>query len=360
MAQEAGDFMLHVWMDSDGSGVRKWLTGSPFLIRVSGVRASALGSILNGTQAYIKNLPAADQQAILEVSPGKTPKHERDSAENMDIKGGGGGSHSKKPKHGDKKAEVAVPKLLAGERIMLAPQLKDEFGNASFASDGELRAFVIAPDGEHTIPITMGKGLGSYELSYDVHLKGLHILCVELNGENIQRSPFHFAVTPGPAVGSKSSLRQLTPTAYVQQPCVLVLESIDKFGNTVDEGGAAVNARGVGTGVQACTVADMNDGTYNVTFTSNVVGEARVIVRLDNQEMPPLLVVFTQGDKGKDGKGKKGEEEDSKGGGEDEKGGNDDESNGEAGALPDVSELAIDESAEKGKSKAAAASKKKS
>ena len=33
------------------------------------------------------------------------------------------------------------------------------------------------------IPITQGKGLGLYEVSYDTHLKGLHILCVELNEE---------------------------------------------------------------------------------------------------------------------------------------------------------------------------------
>ena len=298
MAQEAGDFMLHVWMDTDGSGNRKWLPGSPFIIRVSGVRASALGSVLHGTSAYLK---LADEQP---PEPAASPEREMRRSKD-DLMAATTPTERRRRRASTANAEQAVPKLMAGERITLQPQLKDEFGNASFAAEGELSAHVIAPDDEYPIPITQGKGLGLYELSYDTHLKGLHILCVELNEENIQRSPFHFKVLPGPPVGSKSTLIQKTPTALVGQPCVLELQAVDKFGNLLEEGGASVTARGVGTGVQACAVEDKNNGTYHIVFTSNVVGEARVIVRLDNMEMAPLLVVFSNAD-GAKGKGKKG------------------------------------------------------
>ena len=41
-----------------------------------------------------------------------------------------------------------------------------------------------------------------------------------------------------------------------------------------------------------CEVVDNQDGTYQVTFTSTVVGECRVIVRLDNKEMQPVTLNF--------------------------------------------------------------------
>ena len=108
--------------------------------------------------------------------------------------------HSKKPKHGDKKAEVSVPKLAAGERITLAPQLKDEFGNASFASDGELRAFVLAPDGEHASVVSIprdswvdipGRGMNKINAAYAFGGAPLLIRTVEkLTGVRVD----HFGV----------------------------------------------------------------------------------------------------------------------------------------------------------------------
>ena len=118
--------------------------------------------------------------------------------------------------------------------------------------------------------------LGTYELSYEPTRKGRHTVRVELHGQHIRGSPFHFKLEPGAPVGSKSVFRQKTEPAIVGAPCTLVLETVDKYGNSVEKGGATINARAIGTGVSSCNVVDEKDGTYSIEFTSSVVGDAKV------------------------------------------------------------------------------------
>ena len=54
-------------------------------------------------------------------------------------------------------------------------------GNASFAPDGALKAFIDAPEGTTGIPLKQLRDFGAYELVYDVHAKGRHVVRVELH-----------------------------------------------------------------------------------------------------------------------------------------------------------------------------------
>ena len=94
-----------------------------------------------------------------------------------------------------------------------------------------------------------------------------------------------------------------TEPPIINQEARLLLEAIDKFGNKLDRGGARVDARANGPGVSACVPEDRGDGTYIISFSAAVVGETRVIVRLDNVEMAPLKLVF---EKPAAGRGKAG------------------------------------------------------
>ena len=241
-AKNAGDFDLHVWCDPEGSGHRQWLTGSPFTIRVSGVR----------------------------------PSHEGSTVERL----------------GDYE-------LVAGESILLRPQLRDEFGNASSAVEGSFEVNIEAPDGTQPLELKPLKGLGLYEVGYDVTIKGKHLVHFLLNGQDISGSPVDFSVLPGAAVGNKSKLHPPQDTPSIGQQCELFVEAIDKYGNKLDKGGSKVDARASGPGVSQATHEDHDNGTYTIMFTAAVVGETRVTVRLDNMEMAPIKVVFVDNDKGK-------------------------------------------------------------
>jgi hypothetical protein len=101
-----------------------------------------------------------------------------------------------------------------------------------------------------------------------------------------------YNVSPGQALGTKSKLFPPPESPAIGQSCELLLEAIDKYGNKLDHGGSRVDARANGPGVSACLAEDRGDGTYVITFTAAVVGETRVIVRLDNVEMAPLKLLF--------------------------------------------------------------------
>ena len=270
MGQSAGDFELHVWCHPDGTEARKWLQGSPFPVRVLGVRASPAGSFLGGRQ----DCNDAEQQQDVPES-------------NSQI-----ASNSPTQASASKRRSQRLPKLGAGERLVLRPQLRDEYGNASFASENALVASMESPEGEVDLPVKQLSGLGRYEIAYEVQVKGVHSVHVRLDGENITGSPFTFMATPGQPVAHKSRIIKPNNASIVNTPCIITLEAVDVFGNPIDVGGATVVARALGTGVSGCDVADNEDGTYHVTFTSTVVGECRVIVRLDNKEMNPVTVQF--------------------------------------------------------------------
>ena len=279
-AQEAGDFFLHVWMDPDGCGVRKSVVGSPFPVRVSGVRASPAGSFLGGVDKYLSGSTQGQGSGRgADLLGDKAPNKATDEPSAM-------ASASAEPR-----ADGA--KLGVGERIVLRPQLRDEYGNASSAPNGELKAWIENPERTRVeLELKQLAQLGAYEIAYESKDKGLHAAHVVLDGEEITGSPFKFIVMPGPAVGSKSHLTHVSEPAIINVPCELRLQTVDKFGNTLDVGGATIAARAMGTAVSQCTVEDNKDGTYSIRFTSSVEGEGRVIVRLDNMEMAPITVQF--------------------------------------------------------------------
>jgi len=244
-AKEAGDFELHVWCDPDGSGGRQWLTGSPFGVRVSGIAPSNSGSDVGGVD------------------------------------------------------QLKQRTIIAGEDVMLKPQLRDQYGNASAAQVDKItgkstfEGFITMPDGStDELELRQLKGLGGYEVSREVTMKGSHRMHFLLNGIDIMNSPVEFEVQPDKALGSKSRLYPPNEPPIINQKCELLLEAIDKFGNKLDRGGSRVDARANGPGVSACVPEDRGDGTYIVEFSAAVVGETRVIVRLDNVEMAPLRLVF--------------------------------------------------------------------
>ena len=100
--------------DPDGSGTRQWLTGSPFSVRVTGVRPSTSGSSVGGVEA-------------LTDAP-----------------------------------------VVAGDLATLRPQLRDQFGNASSAGEGEFEAYIETPAGITPLDLKQLKGLGAYEVRYRV------------------------------------------------------------------------------------------------------------------------------------------------------------------------------------------------
>lgn len=137
------------------------------------------------------------------------------------------------------------------------------------------------------------KGLGSYEVTSEVTIKGEHTMSFLLDGKHISKSPVIFLVKADKPIAAKS--RMIPPyETVINEPCEIVLETCDKYGNKLDRGGSRVDARANGPGISPCVSEDRGDGTYTITFTAAVPGESRLICRLENVEMAPLKFMFAK------------------------------------------------------------------
>ena len=239
VAQQAGGFNLHVWCKFvDGGQQLHRLPGSPYEVTVSEGQASASGSFIRGADAI------------------------REMGE-----------------------------IQAGHEISLQPQLRDQFGNASSASENALVVTLDGPGGTQRLPVRAHRAsTGAYEVSHSPELQGKYQLHVKLHEEPICDSPVSFSVTSGSASGTKSRLVPPTEPFCVQGQCEVILEAIDKFGNKLSRGGASVGARAQGNAASACTVEDRLDGTYTIHFSQNAVGDCKITARVDNVEVSPIIV----------------------------------------------------------------------
>ena len=243
IAREAGDFELNVWAQLDKSAPRERLPGAPFVVHVTEARAHASGSLV-----------------------------EHDIGEKRTI--------------------------TAGEKVSLKVMLRDQYNNASNVGDEALTATLEAPDGATPLAFKPRYGAGEFEAMYETKLKGTHKICVKLAGVDVQGSPITFSVVPSQALASKSMLNVHTMEVplLTHNPCNLLVQLVDRFGNTLEKGGARVDARALGAAAGTCTTEDRKDGTYLISFQVQAAGDYKVSVRLENKdELAPLTLNFVAG-----------------------------------------------------------------
>lgn len=320
--REAGTFDLHAWLFTDevsgeesgeqvvarqrrastesavsvaDPGDRAALPGSPFAVQVKMGAASASGSFVKGTEA--------------------TP-------------------------------ELGQAPTLAGEKLIVRPQMRDLFGNSTVAPEGTLTAVLDQPVGEpvHLESPRPRGGVGVYEVALEPTLAGVHTLHICLHGHEISGSPLSFEVSPAPFGDTpgdnksvaKCTLRQKSDTpTVVNSACHVFLTTIDRYGNKLTKGGCRIEAKGFGSSASNCAVDDLKDGeqrhathtmiassthrlhssdtatkhgfaadclsgyppplaagTYQISFTASAPGEVKLQVKCEGSEVPSMSVVF--------------------------------------------------------------------
>ena len=249
VAEQAGTLDLNLWCVVEEGGVREPLPGSPFSVHVTEGIASPIGS-------YVKDAEPSKQ----------------------------GGT--------DKQGQI-----VAGENVVLKPQVLDQFGNPASAPEGSLTAVLDSPGntGEQLEAPKLRSGMGSYELTLEPLKAGQHYVHVLLNGEEIKGSPVQFYVSPAAPNAAKCYLtRHDSEPILINQQCDILLKTHDKYGNQLDRGGVRVDAKAAGVAASACTVEDHKDGTYTIRLTAGAPGEVKVTARIDSVEIKTMSVFFTK------------------------------------------------------------------
>ena len=203
--------------------------------------------------------------------------------------------------------------FVAGENVLLRPQVRDSYGNAAAAPEGALSAEWVNP-GNEGVPGAekdlgapkMKGGVGNYELGVEPTKAGVHAVHIKLYGSEITGSPVSFAVSPANPNPQKCFLTRAYPPEsemlFEKVPCGIRVTTVDKYGNRLDRGGVRVDAKAVGISVSPCVVEDHKDGTYMISLTAGAPGDVKVTVRIDSVDIQPFpLLVHKASSSGEDG-----------------------------------------------------------
>lgn len=185
----------------------------------------------------------------------------------------------------------------AGDNVVLKPQIRDPFGNASTPAPSSLTAEHVKPGSStwEDLPApTLKGGVGSYEVHIEPTRSGTHQVHIKLDGINITGSPVSFNVVSGGPSSSKCKVTRAVPPEaepiLEKQPIAITVTLYDKYGNQVEHGGVRVDAKASGIGVSSSKTEDNNDGTYTISLTAGPPGEIKVAVRIDGNDLPPYVL----------------------------------------------------------------------
>lgn len=289
-ATKDGTFDLHVWSEDQQGlagkvGDRLPFPNSPFHCVVQAGAASPSRSYVDG---WIKESRAVDKH-------GKAVQQETNS-------------------------------IIAGDSVIVRPQICDDLDNAAALPEGALDVNIIFPDGtshdltSSSLKFTMQSkgGITTYDIRHDAIHAGVHAVHLRLAGVEITGSPVKFNIETATA---EVKMCKLTPppetTLYSSNVYTVVLKTFDRFGNPMAVGGLQVAARLqlIKSGVHDLTtlmpnnntveIVDYNDGSYGVQVSLiKIAATVKVIVNMDKNipagggELPPVQLTFVSTEDG--------------------------------------------------------------
>ena len=210
--------------------------------------------------------------------------------------------------------------IIAGDSVVLRPQICDELGNPAALPEGALDVHIIFPDGAsqdlHSPSLkffTQTKGgVTTYDIRHEATHAGEHEVHIMLHGTPIKGSPVIFNIETAAA---EVKMCKLTPpsdhTLYSNKTYTILLKTYDRFGNPMTTGGLPVSGRLqlIKQGVHDLTtlmpnnntveIADNDNGTYDVNVTLiKIAATVKAIVNMDKNipaaggELPPVQLTF--------------------------------------------------------------------
>ena len=292
-ARTDGTCDLHVWAEGDEEGsVRVPLPNSPYRNVVSAGIASAGRSFV---ETWSKESRAVD-------------------------------------KHGKALQGVDGNVIIAGDTVIVRPQICDELGNKTNLPENALHVSLVFPDGSMHVmeegsqkPVlkmtTQTKGgITTYDVRHDPTHAGDHEMHFSLHGTPILGSPITFKVTEAVADVKMCKITPPSePTLYSNRTYATLLQTFDRFGNPMSHGGLPVSTRLqlIKAGVHDLTtlmpnnhtveVDDRGDGTYLVKITLiKIAASLKLFINMDKNipsgggELPPVQLNFLPDDASED------------------------------------------------------------
>ena len=171
-------------------------------------------------------------------------------------------------------------------------------GCAAEASSAETTKDTPVPQStaEASAPAASGTGGtykdGTYTGTFKPTQSGEYHLSPTLNDQEIEHSPFRFAVTAGPpSAGHTFAIGEGLSEAESGEPAMFFVQSVDSYGNEIKTGGAKVTASlkpqdsKEADDVIVADVADNGDGIYTATYVPTKEVLHTLDIKLDDSHI---------------------------------------------------------------------------
>jgi hypothetical protein len=292
VATESGPCKLHVWCDPSGKDERVAFPGSPFALVVGPGQASTSTSQVVGWSKLQKEE--------------KNAKFSKNAATDPNA-------------------------LVAGDTIMIRPEIFDQFGNATVLGEGALEVIheIVESKERHSLRYAQqqirGTELFQYDVRHDTQVAGDHHIILQIGGVPIKGSPVSFRVQPdkpdpqscklsGPLQVEAECEEEERGVLAVDKAYTCLLRTYDKYGNHCWVGGHKFGTRlqliKQNAHDQTALVPqnhtleseDLSDGTYHIHVTLNFPCSVKLFANLDKNlpamagELPPLTLNFVKVD----------------------------------------------------------------
>lgn len=290
VATESGPCKLHVWCDPSSKDERVAFPGSPFSLVVAPGAASTDVSQVTGWSKLQKEE--------------KNAKFSKNAATDPNA-------------------------LVAGDTIMIRPEIFDQYGNATVLSEGSLEVIheIGTSKEKATLRFTQqqirGTELFQYDVRHDTQVSGDHAISLEIGGVAIKGSPVTFRVQPDKPDPQSCKLSgpldvESNEALDVDKQYTFLLRTYDKYSNHCWVGGHKFGTRlqliKQNAHDQTALVpqnhtlesVDLGDGTYHILVTLNFPCSVKLFANLDKNlpasagELPPLTLNFVKLDDASD------------------------------------------------------------
>uniref|UniRef100_A0A7S1DTW6 Ig-like domain-containing protein n=3 Tax=Hemiselmis andersenii TaxID=464988 RepID=A0A7S1DTW6_HEMAN len=175
---------------------------------------------------------------------------------------------------------------VAGETQVFSIQSKDMYGNKRTTGGDR---FVISISGPSSCEAKIrDKDDGSYACTWSAMIKGTYWIQISLNGDDISGSPYFCEIFPADVDVANCTAEGMGLLAIkTGQLSRFTIHSVDRFGNHLDKGGDPWEVKIDGMEViDDAEVHDERDGTYTVTYKSDMKGNLQVMIGIRGRDLP--------------------------------------------------------------------------
>ena len=172
----------------------------------------------------------------------------------------------------------------AGELAMFDVTTFDSFGNRQ--SHGGSKVIAILKGASEGNCFVKDKANGMYDISFKTTAVGSYELHVSIEGDAIAGSPFFPYCGPNITSSKLSYCSGAGVLCSVFSiPAVFVIQSVDLYGNEKSKGGDVWTVKLMGPGDVEPSVRDNEDGTYTVSYETNVRAIYKLHVTLNEKHI---------------------------------------------------------------------------